>query len=151
MRLSTCDVPTADCGQARFKEMLEIAAHDMREACEHNRPLPWAIQLLTVAVDYEMEAAGMDPDSSGTRDYREYLRSEDWHVVRGLALERALGRCQGCNTTEHLETHHRTYDRLGFERADDLTVLCAACHTAVHLVADARRGKVRNLSRRVDG
>lgn len=80
--------------------------------------------------------------------YSEYLRSPEWAVQRARALKRAGGRCQGCNTTSHLETHHRSYGARGEERISDLTVLCAGCHTAVHLVADGRRGKVRNQSRR---
>lgn len=80
--------------------------------------------------------------------YQEYLRTPEWAEQRRRAIERAEGRCQGCNADSHLEVHHRTYDNRGEEEAGDLTVLCAACHTAVHLVADGRRGKVRSQSRR---
>lgn len=80
--------------------------------------------------------------------YDEYLRSPEWAEQRRRARLRAGDRCQGCDSPQHLEVHHRTYERLGQEEPGDLTVLCAACHTAVHLVADGRRGKVRAESRR---
>lgn len=80
--------------------------------------------------------------------YAEFLQTPEWISTRRLALQRAGGRCQGCNTAEHLETHHRTYERRGEEELDDLTVLCAGCHTAVHLVVDGRKGKIRHQSRR---
>ena len=86
-----------------------------------------------------------------TMAYEDYLRTPEWGRKREGALERARGRCQGCDADRHLEVHHRTYEHRGFEMDWDLTVLCAACHTAVHLVADGRRGTVRSTSRRVAG
>ena len=80
--------------------------------------------------------------------YAEYLRTPEWAEQRRRARLRADGRCQGCGTAENLETHHSTYERRGQEDPADLTVLCAACHTAIHLVADGRRGKVRKESKR---
>lgn len=82
-----------------------------------------------------------------TMRYEDYLRSPEWAEQRRRALVRASGRCQGCNGTKR-QTHHRTYERRGIEEPADLTVLCSACHTAVHLVMDARQGKVRPTSRR---
>ena len=80
--------------------------------------------------------------------YSDYLQTPEWQEQRRRARLRADGRCAGCATTENLETHHSTYQRRGEEDPADLTVLCAACHTAVHLVADGRRGKIRSESRR---
>lgn len=80
--------------------------------------------------------------------YDSFLQTPEWAEHRRRAIKRADGRCQGCDTTEHLEVHHRTYERRGEEHPTDLTVLCAGCHTAVHLVADGRRGKIRDRSRR---
>jgi hypothetical protein len=80
--------------------------------------------------------------------YDEYMRSPEWAEQRKRALARACYRCQGCNAEDNLEVHHRFYGDRGDEDLRDLTVLCAGCHTAVHLVADGRRGKVRNESRR---
>ena len=41
-------------------------------------------------------------------------------------------RCQLCNTGGSLQVHHRTYQRRGYERLDDLTVLCRKCHERQH-------------------
>ena len=41
-------------------------------------------------------------------------------------------RCQICYTSHRLEVHHRTYERLGYEKPSDLTVLCYWCHRNNH-------------------
>lgn len=64
--------------------------------------------------------------------YREYLASEAWQIRRKWKLEQADHRCQVCNSDEQLHVHHRTYDRLGNERENDLTVLCRDCHALFH-------------------
>lgn len=71
--------------------------------------------------------------------YDEYLQTPEWVAVSAAARERAGMRCQGCNLgSAGLNVHHRTYERRGHEDLNDLTVLCAACHRAVHLVKDLR-------------
>jgi CRP-like cAMP-binding protein len=71
------------------------------------------------------------------REYREvYLRSDHWGETRAAALERAEHRCQACNGQNTLDVHHRTYERIGHELAADLTVLCRACHEAIHGTPD---------------
>lgn len=64
--------------------------------------------------------------------YHEYLLSEEWQETRRRALERALFRCQSCDRRDGLQVHHRTYERVGEESADDLLVLCEVCHARVH-------------------
>ena len=64
--------------------------------------------------------------------YSEYLKTEGWKVRRLKALDRAGHRCQVCNSAERPEVHHRTYERLGHERAADLVVLCRSCHKLFH-------------------
>jgi replicative DNA helicase len=48
------------------------------------------------------------------------------------ALSRAGHRCQVCNSPDKLDVHHRTYERVGQEQLDDLTVLCDRCHGLFH-------------------
>lgn len=65
-------------------------------------------------------------------NYRVYLSSEAWKVKAKAAKERAGWRCQVCNASKDetvLDAHHRTYERVGNERDDDITVLCRDCHT----------------------
>ena len=64
--------------------------------------------------------------------YADYIRSPQWRETRRGALHRAFHRCQICNGESFLEVHHRDYTRLGHEWAEDLTVLCAACHKRNH-------------------
>jgi 5-methylcytosine-specific restriction endonuclease McrA len=60
--------------------------------------------------------------------YREYLRTPEWTARRIGKIVDADGRCQVCNSPKDLEVHHRTYERRGAEKWNDLTVLCAECH-----------------------
>ena len=64
--------------------------------------------------------------------YNEYLKTDGWQTRRLKALDRAGNRCQVCNSTDRPEVHHRTYERLGHERAADLIVLCRHCHQLFH-------------------
>lgn len=70
--------------------------------------------------------------------YREYLKSPRWRFTADAAKKRVHYRCQVCNgLDEGLDAHHRTYDRLGDERDEDITVLCRVCHRLFH---DHKRG-----------
>lgn len=64
--------------------------------------------------------------------YADYLKSDHWQHTRAKALRRAGYKCQLCAATEHLETHHNTYERLGGEKPTDLVVLCGECHKTHH-------------------
>jgi hypothetical protein len=65
-------------------------------------------------------------------EYLAYLQSEAWKIRRAWKLDRAGHRCQICNAKGALHVHHRTYERVGNEREDDLTVLCGDCHALFH-------------------
>ena len=64
--------------------------------------------------------------------YSEYLRTAHWERVRTVALEEAGHACELCGHADRLEVHHRTYERLGFERPGDLIALCSDCHRDHH-------------------
>jgi hypothetical protein len=91
-----------------------------------------------LASDRDRRAADIECDACEqvtalrTMPYRDYLKTAHWRDVRNRALDRAARRCQLCNSPDHLEVHHRTYERRGCERDDDLTVLCARCHSKFH-------------------
>lgn len=66
-----------------------------------------------------------------TVNYHEYIKTEAWRERAEAAKQRVGQRCQICNrpaTRVTLDVHHRTYERLGNERPEDLTVLCRGCH-----------------------
>lgn len=81
----------------------------------------------------------MPPEYRSDVDYSAYISSEEW-ANKSTKAKRDVGyRCQICNRHEDeivLDTHHRTYERLGSERPDDLTVLCRDCHA---LYEDSKR------------
>lgn len=64
----------------------------------------------------------------GFVNYKQYIQSPEWKRKANEAKQRAGYRCQVCNGTGKLDAHHRTYDRLGDERPEDITVLCRDCH-----------------------
>ena len=65
-----------------------------------------------------------------------YLASHAWKLKRALVWDLQQGKC-GCIAKKWIEpqnrhTHHRTYDRVGFEEIDDLIGLCSDCHAKLH-------------------
>jgi hypothetical protein len=69
-----------------------------------------------------------------TMPYEEYLLTPEWRERADKAKARAGWRCQFCNSTDNLEAHHRTYERRGAERDEDLVALCDRCHGGLHVV-----------------
>lgn len=65
--------------------------------------------------------------------YKEYLQTPHWKRKREEKVRAAGRRCQLCNRDSvSLNVHHRTYERLGEELDEDLTVLCRDCHSTFH-------------------
>jgi hypothetical protein len=67
-----------------------------------------------------------------TLPYKRYLDTGWWKWIRQRAIENLGGRCQICNSNGLIDVHHRTYERLGYERRADLVVLCRTCHSIFH-------------------
>lgn len=65
-------------------------------------------------------------------DYHTYLNSPEWRTMRKRAFNHYGYLCNLCGRDDHLNVHHRTYERLGHERLSDLTILCQDCHAAHH-------------------
>ncbi|MCE7986188.1 MAG: hypothetical protein DYG89_33850 [Caldilinea sp. CFX5] len=64
-------------------------------------------------------------------EYNEYIKTEAWRQRAEAAKARAGQRCQICNRAAPrvtLTVHHRTFERLGQEQPEDLTVLCRSCY-----------------------
>jgi 5-methylcytosine-specific restriction endonuclease McrA len=88
------------------------------------------------------------PDENTRRArYVAYINSAEWQRKRRQALERAGDRCQVCNKDRGLDVHHRTYERFGSERLDDLTVLCRACHSLFHETRKARANQPKKAKK----
>lgn len=73
-----------------------------------------------------------DPHKYKSMPYKEYLYTYHWQRLRKLKLSEVDYRCQVCYNNQHLQVHHRTYERLGNEKLTDLTVLCDECHKLFH-------------------
>jgi 5-methylcytosine-specific restriction endonuclease McrA len=77
-------------------------------------------------------------------EYAAHISSARWRdsAARAAEFEAAGHRCRICNREgtagNPLEAHHRTYQNLGRERAEDLTALCRECHRDVTAILRAR-------------
>lgn len=69
------------------------------------------------------------------KNYKRYLRSEEWAERRRRSLWLAHSRCQfdGCTTESGLQVHHLNYDHVGEESDDDLVVLCDFHHMVAEI------------------
>ena len=70
-----------------------------------------------------------------TKEYKEYLLSNEWKQKKKTLIKLYKGRCCNCEKTERLEVHHMTYMNIFCEPNNDLRVLCHSCHTMWHLNA----------------
>ena len=71
------------------------------------------------------------------------MESARWKKLRAAVLERDNNQCQACGSTETLQCHHNTYERLGAENMSDLVTLCTRCHTNHHIELDMERERER--------
>ena len=85
---------------------------------------------------------------SASEQYEAYLQTEHWQRMRVRALEWADYRCQVCDSPYGLHVHHRTYEGLGNEAINDLTVLCDTCHGLFH---EFQRKEAERLAREEQG
>lgn len=69
--------------------------------------------------------------------YKEFLETPYWSAISLYAKSRVKFKCQLCNCGDDLNTHHKTYERHGYEHfpdviKSDLIVLCQDCHSKFH-------------------
>jgi len=68
-------------------------------------------------------------------EYRHYLTTSRWRILRFIRIRLDGGRCRVCGTRTRLEVHHRDYAYRGrswWRELMDLTTLCRACHGDYH-------------------
>jgi len=68
-------------------------------------------------------------------EYKEFLQTRYWKIIRELAIEKACKRCELCYSQTKLNVHHKTYDHHYEEHKyykTDLIVLCQECHSKFH-------------------
>ena len=73
--------------------------------------------------------------------YLEYLKSKEWadQKQKHQWLEFWDFRCSYCNREHNLDHHHRTYERLGYEKFTDVVILCRKCHEAIEAEKEEQR------------
>jgi phage terminase large subunit GpA-like protein len=64
--------------------------------------------------------------------YIAYIKSPQWKEKRLRALKTWGNVCQMCGSSNRIEVHHKTYDRLGKELMTDLMIVCHSCHEKIH-------------------
>lgn len=141
---------------SRVREQVSIAANIARWLVDSDQPR--SASASHSAVDLVSEEAQAHRDYNVTEDgpdflerlverltsqanvqYGQYICSPDWKRRREWAMQSGGRCCATCSSTKRLEVHHKTYERLGAERLEDLIVLCQACHRAVHRLGGAHR------------
>ena len=63
-----------------------------------------------------------------------------WFNLKDKARRRGRGTCEWCQLRPVADLHHRTYDREGQERPEDVMAVCIACHETIHGLRGARVG-----------
>jgi uracil-DNA glycosylase family 4 len=64
-------------------------------------------------------------------NYKEYLASREWGLLKEQVRQRSGGICERCHRAPYQSTHHTTYERIGHELLTDLLGLCNECHSFV--------------------
>ena len=72
------------------------------------------------------------PATKRAREYRDFMKGKSWKRLRKLVLDRDNYTCRRCGDQNTHHVHHRTYERFGQERLEDLITLCQDCHGAEH-------------------
>ena len=80
-----------------------------------------------------------EKDFKMTFEYKIYMKSEPWKVIREMCLIRSGFMCEKCGKigkqmggVDTLHVHHKHYRNFGAEDMDDLMVVCSNCHKQIH-------------------
>lgn len=76
-------------------------------------------------------------------DYNDFLCTPYWKAISLYAKSLSKFKCQLCSSSENLRTHHKTYERHGYEHMpnvlkEDLIVLCDECHDKFHDITEVK-------------
>jgi 5-methylcytosine-specific restriction endonuclease McrA len=87
---------------------------------------------ITLIKSWFNDPARVNVDPDPREEYKKYLDSPSWKQTRKKVLRHAGYRCEICGANSGLDVHHKTYEHVGYERQEELQVLCSSCHTAAH-------------------
>ena len=68
------------------------------------------------------------------KKYNEYIISDTWKKKSAICISKAGNKCEVCESTKDLNTHHYNYVFLFRETESDLFCLCSICHKKYHSV-----------------
>lgn len=75
-------------------------------------------------------------------EYERYISSEHWTARKRAFWARHPKVCRGCESTDDVQLHHGTYERMGRELDSDLFPVCQTCHTLIHDLYKIKQGKM---------
>jgi hypothetical protein len=71
------------------------------------------------------------------KEYAKYLKSPIWENTKNKFYKSKYNKnkCYICEKKDvSLDLHHKTYERVGYERLTDLVQVCRSCHKNIHLI-----------------
>lgn len=67
-----------------------------------------------------------------TKKYLKYLKSKEWATKKSIIFAIKGNKCAVCGSTENIDVHHLTYERIFNEDIEDLEPVCRECHKKIH-------------------
>ena len=65
--------------------------------------------------------------------YQKFISSEKWNIIKHIIVRKRGYKCELCGHIRNIQLHHKNYDhKLGYEREEDLILLCDRCHKVSH-------------------
>lgn len=85
------------------------------------------------------------------KSYAEYLQSDLWKQKKATALSFIGNCCKICRSKKSINVHHISYDRIGKELIEDLSILCRSCHKMVHALVqlDPKQYNIQNCEAKI--
>lgn len=118
-------VPDHDELAAAVETTISLPLPELRRIIRHELTSAEAVAALVVLVNRAQSERTVIT-------YRDYLTSDTWQEKRRSKFDQVGRRCERCGSTDRIQVHHQTYERLGHELLSDLEVLCGDCHKAHH-------------------
>lgn len=67
-----------------------------------------------------------------TKEYKEYLLSDEWAQLKIDLFELRGKVCEKCSSRKNIAVHHLHYDNIFNEEPEDLIILCGYHHAQIH-------------------
>ena len=79
--------------------------------------------------------------------YKNYIKSDGWNYQKDKLKKFYNGKeCFICGSKKNINTHHKTYKRLGLEKLDDLLFVCQKHHFKIHQFAKKNKLNIWNAT-----